>query len=145
MDLDMNPIVRVSDKLRRQLGPPIQGKHLLNLEPTHPNTLHRQTESLTTRSQRHLSKSRRGHHRLAMHLMIRQPGDQLGVHLRPPHMITARRYLNMHPKQRVSTGRPDPDRSIRHPVPRMQPRSRRNIHQPTCAALGRRHTERGEL
>ena len=78
MDLDTNPIVRASNKLRRQLGPAIQGKHLLNLEPTHLNTLHRQTESLTTRSQRHLSKSRRRHHRLAMHLMIRQPGDQLG-------------------------------------------------------------------
>ena len=83
MDLDMNPIVRASNKLRRQLGPPIQGKHLLNLEPTHP-TLYRQTESLTTAAAPSQQKPPQASP--AGHAPYDPPaGDQLGVHLRPPH------------------------------------------------------------
>ncbi len=48
------------------------------------------------------AKPAAGHHGLPMHLVIGQPRHHLGSDICLPHMVAARRHLNVHPKQRVS-------------------------------------------
>ena len=86
-------------------GPAFQAKHLFNLDPVHGHGLDRQAKGFASGRQRHLGETCRGHDRLAMHLVIRQPGDELGSDIRLPHMIAAGRHFNVQPQQRMSTGR----------------------------------------
>ena len=101
MDLDTNVVHRAfcaSDQLRRHLGPAFQAKHLFDLDPVHGHGLDRQAKGFASGRQRHLGETCRGHDRLAMHLVIRQPGDELGSDIRLPHMIAAGRHFNVHPQ-----------------------------------------------
>ena len=144
MNLDANPVVALS-KLRRDSRLAIQGKRLFDLELVDLYGVNRQAKSFAAGSQRHLGKTRRRHNGLPMHLVIGQPRHHLGSDICLPHMVAARRHLNVHPKQRVNVWQPLRKRPTRDPIPRMQPRRRRNIREPAPAGIGSRHTKCGEL
>ncbi len=73
--------------------------------PVHGHGLDRQAKGFAGGRQRHLDETCRGHDGLAVHLVIGQPGNEFGADIRLPHMIAAGRHFNVHPQQRMSTGR----------------------------------------
>ena len=97
MNLNADPVVALS-KLRRDSRLAIQSERLLDLELVDLHGLNRQAKSFAAGSQRHLGKTRRGHHGLPMHLVIGQPRHHLGSDICLPHMVAARRHLDVQPQ-----------------------------------------------
>ena len=106
MDLDTNVVDGVgcaSHQLGRHLSPAVKPKHLFDLDPVHGHVLYGQAKGFAGGRQRHLGETGRGHDRLSVHLVIRQPGDDFGADVGLPHVIPAGRHFDVHPQQRMST------------------------------------------
>jgi hypothetical protein len=95
MDLDAKPVVGVWDELGGELGAVLEGEHLFDLQPVHRHRVGGDREGLTGGGQGDLGETRRRHDRLVVHLVIGQPGDDLGAHLGLPDMAAPRRHFHV--------------------------------------------------
>ena len=132
-------------KLCRDSRLAIQSKRLLDLELVDLHGLSRQAKRFAAGGQRHLGKTRRRHDALPLHLVIGQPRHHLGSDICLPHMVAARRHLDVHPKQGVSIWQSLRERLFRDPISRMKPRRQGNIREPASVRVGGRDADCGEL
>ena len=135
MDFDANVIGAVLHapcQLRRELGLIAQRQHLLDFH-SYGHRPRRQPEGFTGGRQRYLAETCPGHDRLAVHLVVRQPGKEFGPNVGLPDVIASRRQLDVCAQQRMGAGRLPGRRKRRRPVSGMQPRCRREIDESVCA------------
>ena len=98
-----------ANELRRHLGPTVQGKHLLHLQPIDRHGLHRKTKRFATGGQHHLGETCCGHDGLAVHLVVCQPRYDLGSDVSPATHGPGRKASRRAPPARGehrSTARP---------------------------------------
>lgn len=85
------------------------------------------------------------HDGLTEHLVVCQPGTDLGADIGLPDMVSVARHLDVRAQERVGRGQLGHRRTIRDPESLMVPRCGGQVDKATGGVLGRSHTDRGEL
>src|SRR4051794_34200013 len=144
MDFDAKPVV-LACQLRGHVGVAVEGKQVLDLEVAERKVLYRHTEGFDGGSKHHLGEACGRHDGLTVHLGVEKPWACLGSGVCLPNVVTAGRHFGVRTEQRMAVFTAPRRRAIRDIEGRMVPRSGRNVCERASAALGRKHTHRGEL